>query len=123
MTRLKMLPIAMFGLMTLLSGPVSGAEDEQALIKSLGSAKVSLAQGLTSSQREGQPISAKFEMEDGKLQLSVYTMKGNQFSEVIVDHQTGRIAKTEAITGGEDLAAAKLVWQAVQDSSHVNCEP
>src|SRR5436305_13866110 len=107
MTRLKMLPIAMFGLMTLLSGPVSGAEDEQALIKSLGSAKVSLAQGLTSSQREGQPISAKFEMEDGKLQLSVYTAKDGKFSEVIVDHTTGAVPKAESSTEGEDRAAAK----------------
>src|SRR5262249_49556699 len=54
-----------------------------------------------------KPISAKFEVEEGKLQLSVYTMKGNKFSEVIVDHQTGRIAKSEPITGGEDLASAK----------------
>jgi hypothetical protein len=59
------------------------------------------------SEREGKPISAKFEVEDGKLQLSVYTMKGDKFSEVIVDHQTGRIAKSEPITGGEDLADAK----------------
>src|SRR5207247_2547949 len=62
---------------------------------------------ILASEREGKPISAKFEVEEGKLQLSVYTMKGDKFSEVIVDHQTGRIAKTEAITGGEDLAAAK----------------
>ena len=34
-------------------------------------------------------------------------MKDTQFSEVIVDHQTGRITKSEAITGCEDLAAAK----------------
>ena len=34
-------------------------------------------------------------------------MKGGKFSEVIVDHDTGKVAKTEAITGGEDLAAAK----------------
>ena len=40
-------------------------------------------------------------------------MKGSQFSEVIVDHQSGRIGKTEAITGGEDLAAAKQQAQAM----------
>jgi hypothetical protein len=34
-------------------------------------------------------------------------MKGDKFSEVIVDHTTGKVAKTEAITGGGDLTAAK----------------
>jgi len=34
-------------------------------------------------------------------------MKGDKFSEVIVDHKTGKTAKTEAITGGDDLVAAK----------------
>ena len=46
-------------------------------------------------------------MDDGKLQLSVYTMKGNQFSEVIVDHATGKVAKAEPITKDDDLKAAK----------------
>jgi hypothetical protein len=40
----------------------------------------------------GQPISGRFEVEHGKLQLSVYTMQSEQFSEVIVDHTTGRVA-------------------------------
>ena len=66
-----------------------------------------LEQGLAASGPSGTPISAKFEVEEGKLQLSVYTMKGTQFSEVAVDYKTGRVAKTEAITEGEDLTAAK----------------
>ena len=33
-------------------------------------------------------------------------MKGNAFSEVIVDHTTGKVTKVEPITGGEDLTAA-----------------
>ena len=90
------------------------SEKENAqLANALTSAKISLEMGIMTSEREGKPISAKFEVEDGKLQLSVYTMKGSQFSEVIVDHQTGRIAKTEAITGGEDLASAKQQSQAM----------
>ena len=85
-----------------------GAEKEHAeLAKALGSAKVSLRAGLTASATTGKPISAKFEVEDGKLQLSVYTEKDGKFSEVVVDHQSGKIAKSEAITEGEDLAAAK----------------
>ena len=76
------------------------------LAKALPSAKVSLAKGLTASARKGTPISGKFELEKGKLQLSVYTMKGDAFSEVIVDHTIGKVAKVEAITGGEDFTAA-----------------
>jgi hypothetical protein len=77
------------------------------LAKALKDAKVSLEKGLSASENQGKPISGKFEVEDGKLQLSVYTMKGDKFSEVIFDHKTGKIAKTDAITGGDDLAAAK----------------
>src|SRR6516225_1896473 len=77
------------------------------LAKALKDAKVSLEKGLSASESQGKPISGKYEVEDGKLQLSVYTMKGDKFSEVIVDHKTGKTVKTEAITGGDDLVAAK----------------
>ncbi len=60
------------------------------LAKAVTEANVSLDQGLSASAREGEPISAKFEIEDGKLQLSVYTAKGDTFSEVVVDHNTGK---------------------------------
>jgi len=74
--------------------------------KRLTSAKVSLEEGLTASVREGTPISGKFEMEEGQLQLSIYTMKGNVCSEVIVDHTTGHVTNVEPITSGEDFTAA-----------------
>ena len=84
-----------------------GADEQHTLIKSLGSAKVSLQQGLTAAQRQGQPISGKFEVEDGKFQLSVYTANNGQFSEVLVDYSTGKIAKSEPITQGGDMDIAK----------------
>ena len=62
--------------------------------------------GSRASEREGQAISAKFEIEDGKLQLSVYTIKGNDFMEVVADPQTGAIAKAEKITDAGDLKEA-----------------
>jgi hypothetical protein len=84
-----------------------GPDEEQAeLANAMSGVKVSLQQGFTASEREGQPISGKFEVENGKLQLSVYTTKEGKFSEVIVDHMTGSIAKAEPITEGEDLAHA-----------------
>jgi len=89
------------------------AKATPALATALKEAKVSLASGLKAAEQEGRPISGKFELEDGKLQLSVYTMKGDKFSEVIVDHKTGKVAKSEPITGGEDFTAAGKQAQAM----------
>ena len=101
------------GVMCLMTGylfsPTARAQDkDQAeLAKALQGVKTTLEQGLAASAGGGMPISGKFEVEGGKLQLSVYTMKSGKFAEVIVDHTTGKVAKTEAITSGEDLGAAK----------------
>ena len=83
------------------------------LAKALRDAKISLQRGLTASTKEGKPISAKYEVEHGQLQLSVYTMKADKFSEVIVDHKTGKVAKAEPITGGDDVTAAKAQSEAM----------
>ncbi len=85
------------------------AEDEQReqLAEAVSSSKVSLVAGLQASEAKGQPISAKFELEGGKLQLSVYTMKDGKFFEVVVDHDSGAVVSSEAISGGEDLEAAQ----------------
>jgi hypothetical protein len=70
--------------------------------------KVTLEQGLLTSKKNGKPVSAKFEVENGKPQLSVYTIKdGSKYFEVIVDQTSGEIAKTDPITGGDDLTEAK----------------
>src|SRR5438132_10849142 len=80
--------------------------DPAALAAAMKDATATLQGGLKASEREGTPISAKFEIEDGKLQLSVYTMKGDGFMEVVADPKTGAIAKAEKITDAEDLKAA-----------------
>jgi len=82
-------------------------ESSTKLVNAVKSAKVSLDTGLRASEREGKPISGKYELEDGKLQLSVYTEKAGKFYEVVVDHTTGKIVKTEEITSGDDLTSAK----------------
>ena len=85
------------------------AEDEKnpALAKALSEATVSLDEALKASEREGRPLSAKYEIENGAFQLSVYVAKGNGFAEVIVDHKGGSIKKTEPITEAYDLEQAK----------------
>jgi hypothetical protein len=106
-----MLKVALISIVSLTLGGLCPAwcaeQDDAALIKAMSGAKVTLQQGLTASEREGRPISGKFEMEDGKLQLSIYTEKAGKFFEVIVDHVNGSVAKTEPITEGDDLADAK----------------
>src|ERR1700680_4726127 len=66
------------------------ADDEdasqEALIKLLGTAKINLQQGLAASEQQGKPISAKFEADDGKLQLSVYTAKEGKFFAELTQH-------------------------------------
>jgi len=76
------------------------------LAKALPMASLSLEQGLKISQSAGMPISAKYEIEDGALQLSVYTASNGKFREVIVDYRSGNIDKSVAITEGDDLKAA-----------------
>src|SRR5438552_9860814 len=80
-------------------GTTLAAQEEEgghgALAKAVIGAPVSLNRGLAASASHGQPISAKFEMEEGKLQLSVYTVKDGKFFEVIVDHNTGRVRSEE----------------------------
>jgi hypothetical protein len=95
---------------SLLSVGVGGLRAEEgdpaALAAALKNTKVTLQQGLKTSEREGKPISAKFEIEKGQLQLSVYTEKGKDFSEVVVDLKTGAVAKAEKITDAGDLKEA-----------------
>ena len=82
-------------------------ENAPGLLPQVTAAKVTLEQGLAAAEASGKPLSAKFEIEDGKLQLSVYTKKGGKYFEVVVDHETGAVAKTEEIKGGGDLKAAQ----------------
>jgi hypothetical protein len=81
-------------------------ETQESLIKAMDAAKISLQQGLEASEQHGRPISAKFEIDEGKLQLSIYTAKDGKFSEVLVDYVTGKILKVEPIQGSDDLTAA-----------------
>jgi hypothetical protein len=115
MTRRKVLLTSAIGVIALMASFAGqrpalaiGPDQEQAeLANAMSGVKVSLQQAFTASEREGQPISGKFEVENGKLQLSVYTAKDGKFFEVIVDHMSGSIAKVEPITEGEDLTHAK----------------
>jgi hypothetical protein len=83
------------------------AKDQAAVAKLLPSTKVTLSQGLTVSESKGQPISGKFEVDEGHFQLSIYTAQGAALQEVVVDYTTGKIAKAEPLSEADDLVAAK----------------
>jgi hypothetical protein len=85
----------------------TATQEQRALAKALTPISATLESGIAVAESQGTPISAKFEIDKNALQLSVYTMQGTAYSEVIVDYKGGKIAKTEPITGGEDLVAAK----------------
>jgi hypothetical protein len=108
--------VAVIGILAAVALPSRAEDNPGALAKALPEASVSLDQGLKASEREGTPISGKYELEDGALQLSVYTMKGDQFSEVIVDHKTGAIKKAEKITDADDLKNAKEQSEAMANA-------
>lgn len=101
---------ALFGALTLTSTTVlcqESSNEQAALAKALRGKHVALAKALTSAKAQGKPISAKYEVEHDKLQLSVYTEKNSQFFEVVIDDRSGKVAKSERITEGDDLKAAQ----------------
>jgi hypothetical protein len=105
-------PVLAFSLAVLAAHPAAWGEAatdkaRAELAKALSGAKVSLGAGLTASSWAGKPISAKFEVEDGTLQISVYTEEKGTFSEVTVNSQTGKVVRRWPITEGEAFATAK----------------
>ena len=74
---------------------------------------MSLDQALKASEGEGNPISAEYDVEDGGLQISVYAKKADQFSEVIVDPNSGSIIKTKPLTDPKEINEAEAQSEAM----------
>ena len=87
-----------------------------AVSKYMPTAKVGLQDALRAAEEQGQPISGKFEVDEGHLQLSVYTAKDGKFSEVLVDQNTGKVSKNQEISAGNDLADAQKQLEAYSKS-------
>jgi hypothetical protein len=98
--------IVVLGLAMSSTGRAEQDEDPTALAAALMHVTLPLQDGLRASQARGLPISGKYEIEDGALQLSVYTTDGKTFHEVIVDHKTAQIAKADELSKADDVAAA-----------------
>src|SRR5215813_8680502 len=90
-----------FGLATLAGSYSSlrAEEVDQTLLRAIGNAKVTLAQGIAQVAKGTEvPTEAKYEMEDGKLMLSVYT-SAKAFDTAAEDNSFNEY-------GGEATAAA-----------------
>jgi hypothetical protein len=108
---------AMMGVLVLAPRAHAEESDPATLAAALAKAPTSLEQSLRASEKSGKPISAKFEIEDGKLQLSIYTMTADAFSEVVVTPDTGSVIKTEKITDADDLKDATEQKAAMKKTS------
>jgi hypothetical protein len=110
------MPTAAAALMIALSCFVAGvaaaaqpytSSDRAAIGAALGHARVTLTDGLTAAESYGTPVSARFEMDRGILQLSVYVLGADgKFSEVVVNTVTGKVTGVQPIAGLK-LAAAR----------------
>ena len=100
--------IAVVGILICVGSP-SRAEENflSAVIRELPQATVSLDQALRATKREGTPVSAEYDVQDGDLQSSVYAKSGDQFSEVIVDPKSGSILKTKPLTDPTEINEAQ----------------
>ncbi|MBN9560526.1 MAG: hypothetical protein J0H14_07320 [Alphaproteobacteria bacterium] len=98
-------------------GPDQAKAEQVALATALKDSKITLEDGINASGREGTPISAKFEMEGEHLQFSAYTMRGTDFTEVVVDPASGAIKSAEKITDAEDLKHAMAQKQAMEKAT------
>ncbi len=110
--------LTLSGLLLAPAQAADEAKERAELAKALAGAKVTLHSGLQTGASQGKPISAKFEVEDGKLQLSIYTMKGDGFSEVVINPASGKVHKAETITDKADLEYA-AVQKAAMDKAKI----
>jgi hypothetical protein len=98
--------VLLFGSLRTPAQAADEAKERAELAEALAAAKVTLQRGLQTSAAQGKAISAKFEVENGKLQLSIYTLKEDGFSEIVINPATGKVEKAETITDKEDLEYA-----------------
>jgi hypothetical protein len=90
---------------------------DPALRAAIADVATTLQKGLAASERNGKPISAKFEISDGKIQLSIYNATTDGFVETVLDPKTGAVIEAEPITDADDLADAKAQKAAMEKAS------
>ena len=95
----------------------AGESDPDALETALKHITVRLQDELKANEQEGKATSGKFEIEHDALQLSVYTLDGDDVLEVMADPKTRAIAKTEKIADADDLRDATAQKAAMEKAT------
>ena len=113
---LRSIVIAMAIFASLVVASTSSRADEEflaAVIALLPQATVSLDQALKTSESEGSPLSAEYDVHNGELQISVYTKKGDEFEEVVIDAKSGSIKNMKPLS-----EPAEVIEQSAGIDSH-----
>jgi hypothetical protein len=93
--------VASAGLSSAGAGPAWAQDDElEAMATALKDTTFTLQDGLKAGEREGQPISAQFEIDDGKLQISGMRAPVDQNGPEIVDVGKGRAGDQQVAEPG-----------------------
>ena len=79
-------------------------------------ARGSLEEALKTSEQEGKPISAEYDVEDGDFQISVYVERDGHFRKVIVDPKSGTINTTKPITDPREVDEAQAQSAALSNT-------
>jgi hypothetical protein len=70
-------------------------KEKAELAPAASSSNVTLEQGLAASKTNGKPVSAKFKIENGKPQLSIYTIRVKYFKGSSIGMRSGKAGQRE----------------------------
>lgn len=93
--------------------------DQVALWAALDDSGVTLEAGLIVGQQRGKPVSAKFDIADGDLELMISIATRDGLSHLLIDPNTASIVWSESISASDDLADA-TAQKAVIDRAKVS---
>ncbi len=103
--------------------PAASDRDDQpdpvALWAALEDAGVTLERGLSVGGERGHPVSARFDIADGELQLVVWIATIDGFLQVLVDPNTAAIVWAGPINASDDLADA-MAQKAATDKAGIS---
>ena len=80
--------------------------DPVVLAIALSDAHTTLEKAIVASEPYGKPVSARFDMPSGDLQLSVYTSSKDGFADVAINTDTGAVTSVKRISESESLSKA-----------------
>lgn len=92
--------------------------DVAALSAALNGTRIPLHAGIRMVSKDAIPLSANYEMKEGKLLLAVYAARGDEFVETIIDPQTGKAIMAGPITIDDDLMVVREQAKVISGSSH-----